>query len=76
MTANLTTVQGGVKRIPHLEKVTDAGFRIDLDALVTAAPYGYDVHAAADLVIEQLGSLLDNAPPLDEIRAGRWRRQL
>ena len=58
-----------------LEKVADAGFRTDLDVLVTAALDEYDVHAAADLVIETLGSLLDNAPPLDEIRDGNWRSQ-
>lgn len=56
-----------------LDKLADAGFGSDLDALAVAAPEKYDVHSAADLVMERLGSLLDNAPPLDEIRDGRWR---
>lgn len=57
------------------DKLKDAGFRTDMDALVTAMPDGYDIDAAADVAMERLGSLLGNAPTLDEIRDGRWREQ-
>jgi predicted nucleotidyltransferase component of viral defense system len=39
-------------------KLDDESFRTDLDALVIEWPAGYDVDAAAALVIEQLFSLL------------------
>jgi len=55
------------------DKLDDAGFRADLDPLVVAVPSGYDIGAAADLVMEELGSRLHNAPPRDEIIGGAWR---
>ena len=58
-----------------VDKLEDAGFRTDMDALVTAMPDDYDVDAAADVVMERLASLLGNAPTLDEIRDGQWREQ-
>ena len=54
-------------------KLADAGFRTDIEALAVAMPDEYDVETAADLVMERLGSLLDNAPPLEGIAGGRWR---
>jgi predicted nucleotidyltransferase component of viral defense system len=56
-----------------LEKLGDAGFRSDVDALVTALPEDYDVDVAADTVMQRLASRLDNAPSLDEIGDGGWR---
>lgn len=55
------------------DKLGNAGFRADLDALVSDSQTGYDVEAAAELVMEQLGSLLANAPALAEIAGGAWR---
>lgn len=55
------------------EKLEDEGFRNDLDELVTALPEGYDVEAAADLVMERLGARLKGAPDLAEVAGGRWR---
>lgn len=55
------------------DKLEDADFRSDLDPLVLEVPDGYTVDAAADLVMEQLGALLDNAPDRAEIDAGAWR---
>lgn len=55
------------------DKLEDADFRSDLDPLVIAVPDGYAVATAADLVMEQLGALLDNAPDRAEIDAGAWR---
>jgi predicted nucleotidyltransferase component of viral defense system len=48
-------------------KLNSPRFRSDLPALVTRAPADYDLHAAADLVLSELGSRLRNAPPADEI---------
>src|SRR5204863_526567 len=56
-------------------KVEDADFRSDLDPLPLAVPDGYTVDGAADLVMEQLGALLDNAPDQGEIDAGSRRRR-
>jgi len=56
-----------------IEKLADPAFRIDIDGLVTALPDDYDVTAAADLVMDKLGNLLNNAPPLEKIDDGRWR---
>jgi hypothetical protein len=58
-----------------VDKVADASFSTDLEALVAAVPEEYNVPAAADLAMEKLGSLLDNAPPFDNIRGGKWRGQ-
>lgn len=54
-------------------KLEDPGFRSDLDDLVIAPPGDYDTYAAADVVMERLGSRLTKAPPADEVRAGGWR---
>jgi predicted nucleotidyltransferase component of viral defense system len=54
-------------------KLEDADFRSDLDPLVLAVPDGYTVDRAADLVMEQLGALLDNPPDRAEIDGGAWR---
>jgi predicted nucleotidyltransferase component of viral defense system len=54
-------------------KVSSSEFDSDLETLVTVLPAEYDVTAAADLVMEELGSRLHNAPPADEIAGGRWR---
>lgn len=56
------------------EKLEDEGFRNDLDELVTALPEGYNVEAAADLVMERLGARLKGAPDLAEVAGGRWRK--
>ena len=55
------------------DKLNDGGFRADLDELVVEMPPDYEIGGAADLVMEQLGSRLDNAPPLDQIAGGAWR---
>jgi hypothetical protein len=49
------------------------GFRNDMDALVTSLRATYDIDAAANVAMERLGRRLDGAPPLDDIRDGRWR---
>lgn len=54
-------------------KLADRDFAADLDALVARTPDGYALAAAADTVMDRLGSRLRNAPPLDEIRSGGWR---
>jgi hypothetical protein len=56
------------------EKLADPDFADDLNELVTTPPTGYELAAAADLVIERLGIRLAKAPSADEIRGGRWRR--
>jgi predicted nucleotidyltransferase component of viral defense system len=55
------------------DKLTDPDFADDLNELVTTPPAGYELAAAADLVIERLGCRLAKAPSADEIRGGRWR---
>lgn len=62
-------------RLNLLDKLANANFRSDLEPLLVELPDGYDVDTAADVVMEQLGALLHNAPPLDEIADGNWRRQ-
>ena len=54
-------------------KLSNAGFRGDIDLLVAEPPEGYDVDAAADLVMERLGSRLEGAPDLPSIQDGAWR---
>ena len=56
------------------EKLEDEGFRNDLDELVTALPEGYNVEAAADLVMERLGARLKGAPDPAEVAGGGWRK--
>lgn len=65
-------MQGTTFSFPELRdnltaKLEDTRFRRDLDALVTGIPQAYDPDTAADLVMQQLGSRLRNAPPADEI---------
>lgn len=55
------------------DKLEDAEFLADLETLVAQVPDGYAAEAAADLVMERLGSKVRNAPPLSEIAGGRWR---
>jgi predicted nucleotidyltransferase component of viral defense system len=55
-------------------KLNDPGFRDDLAQLVTEPPSDYELAAAADLVMERLGSRLANAPGLEDIEGGRWRQ--
>jgi predicted nucleotidyltransferase component of viral defense system len=55
-------------------KLDDAQFRHDLDPLLASTPIAYDLDAAADIVMRELGGRLRNAPPPSEIetlRAGR-----
>lgn len=54
------------------DKLGDADFRSDLDPLLIAVPDDYTVASAADLVMEQFGALLDNAPDRAEIDGGAW----
>jgi predicted nucleotidyltransferase component of viral defense system len=54
-------------------KLADPTFAADLLDLVKTPPAGYDVVAAADVLMERLGSRLKNAPPLKEIVGGAWR---
>jgi predicted nucleotidyltransferase component of viral defense system len=55
-------------------KLEDRDFRDDVLQLVTDRPDGYDPIAAADALMERLGPHMRNAPTLDEIQAGAWRR--
>lgn len=55
------------------EKLSSNEFNADLGLLVTRVPAKYSVAAAADLVMELLGSRLRNAPSIKEISEGRWR---
>lgn len=56
------------------EKLSSDDFNADLEMLVTQFPAEYKVPAAADLVMELLGSRLHNAPSMEEVSEGRWRR--
>ena len=55
-------------------KLAHPDFLADLDQLTADSPRRYDVTAAANLIMERLGSRLPGAPDLDEIADGRWRR--
>jgi predicted nucleotidyltransferase component of viral defense system len=54
-------------------KLEHPDFLTDMDQLTANSSPHYDVTAAADLVMERLGSRLPRAPGLDEIEGGRWR---
>jgi len=54
------------------EKLTKVDFLHDLDQLVIQPPGGYEVVAAADLVMRRLGSRLSGAP--DDVRDTRKMR--
>jgi predicted nucleotidyltransferase component of viral defense system len=60
-------------RLNLLGKLADASFRTDLVSLLAEVPEGYDIDVAADTLMEQIGVLLRNAPPLEQILDGRWR---
>lgn len=60
-------------RLNLVDKVADADFRADLDVLLTSLPEDYDVDIAADVVIEELGSRLRNAPAGEAIHDRAWR---
>ncbi len=60
-------------RLNLLAKLADADFRTDLASLVIDLPQGYDIDLAADTLMEQIGVLLRNAPPLEHIADGGWR---
>lgn len=55
------------------EKLDDPNFAGDLNDLVRTPPAGYELAAAADVVMERLASRLAKAPPQDAIKDGRWR---
>ncbi len=54
-------------------KVENPDFAADLDQLIAEPPRRYSVSAAADLVMECVGSRLSGAPDISEIEGGRWR---
>lgn len=58
------------------DKIMNPDFAADLDLLTAEPPHGYSVSAAADLVMERLGSRLAGAPDVSEIEGGRWRADL
>lgn len=60
-------------RVNLVDKLADADFRSDLDVLVTSLPEGYDIDVAADVIIEELGSRLRNAPAGEAIHDRAWR---
>ncbi len=60
-------------RLNLLGKLADADFRADLASLVLDLPEGYDIDVAAHTLMERIGVLLRNAPPLKHIVDGRWR---
>jgi predicted nucleotidyltransferase component of viral defense system len=60
-------------RLNLLGKLADADFRADLASLVLDLPEGYDIDVAADTLMERIGVLLRNAPPLEHIVDGHWR---
>jgi predicted nucleotidyltransferase component of viral defense system len=60
-------------RLNLLDKLADAEFRTDLQSLLIDLPDGYDTDVAADIIMERLGALLRNAPPLQQISDGGWR---
>jgi len=55
------------------DKLEDPDFRSDIEPLVLDVPDDYAVDTAADLLMEQLGVLLDGAPDQAEVNAGAWR---
>jgi predicted nucleotidyltransferase component of viral defense system len=54
-------------------KIESPDFVADLDQLTATPPLQYSIPAAADLVMERLGSRLPGAPDLSEIKGGCWR---
>jgi hypothetical protein len=62
-------------RLNLLGKLADKSLRSDLVSLLAEVPKGYDVDIAADTVMERVGVLLRNAPPLEHIADGSWRER-
>ena len=58
-----------------IDKLTNSDFQDDLTQLILEPPRGYDPTAAADMVMEQLGSRLRGAPDLSAIADGEWRAE-
>lgn len=54
-------------------KLEDGDFLADIETLVTELPGGYQAEVAADVVMERLGSRLQNAPGLAAIESRQWR---
>ena len=54
-------------------KLDTPDFAADLNQLIADPSHPYSITAAADLVMERLGSRLPGSPDLSEIEAGRWR---
>ncbi len=54
-------------------KLEHPEFVADIEQLTADVSQRYDVTAAADLVMERLGSNLPGALELNEVREGRWR---
>ena len=54
-------------------KLEHPDFLADLNTLIVHQPGGYDILAAADLLMERLGAHLKNAPSHAEITNGAWR---
>jgi hypothetical protein len=55
------------------DKPRHPDFLDDLDTLLVRKPAGYNLPAAADLLMERLGPHLKNAPHAAEIAHGVWR---
>ena len=62
-------------RLNLLGKLADASFRADLSSLVAEIPEEYNIDVAADTLMERIGVLLRNAPPLEHIVDGGWRER-
>ncbi len=54
------------------DKLKHPDFRDDLNTLLVRQPDGYDLLAAADLLMERLGPHLKNAPSDTDIANGAW----
>lgn len=58
-----------------IDKLANSDFEGDLSQLALDPPSGYDLTAAADMVVERLGSRLRGAPEAARIRDGGWRKR-
>lgn len=56
-----------------VDKLGNTQFQDDLSQLVIDPPGGYDMTAAADLLMERVGSHLEGAPDIGAIVGGGWR---
>jgi hypothetical protein len=48
-------------------KLANQSFLHDLDTLLASTPPAYEPRVAADILMQELGSRLRNAPPVEEI---------